>query len=130
MKMKFYQCTVCGQIVVVVKDTKVPLVCCGREMSELIPGSIDASHEKHVPVISADGDSVRVTIGSEPHPMGKEHFIEWIMLETNCGCQQKVLKPGDDPKTCFRICDEENVRAAYTYCNLHGLWKTELPCAR
>lgn len=123
MEMKFYRCAVCGQIIGIVKETGVPLICCGEEMEELIPGSIDASHEKHVPVLEIDGDTVTVTIGSVPHPMTGEHFIEWISLETRCGNQRKALKPGDKPQACFRLCEGDQVKRAYAYCNLHGLWK-------
>lgn len=125
MEMKFYQCSVCGQIVAIVKETGVPLVCCGEDMEEMIPGSVDASREKHVPVIEVDGDKVTVTVGSAPHPMTKEHSIEWIALETMCGNQRKVLKPGEEPKACFRLCKGDTVLNAYAYCSLHGLWKAE-----
>ncbi len=125
MEMKFYRCSLCGQMIAIVKDTDVPVVCCGMDMEELIPGSVDASHEKHVPVIKVDGDLVTVTVGSDPHPMSDKHFIEWISLQTKCGNQRKELKPGDAPAVCFRLCEGDEVKAAYAYCNLHGLWKAE-----
>ena len=125
MEMKFYVCEICGQIVAIGNETGVPLVCCGEEMKELIPGSIDASHEKHVPVIEREGDTVYVTVGSEPHPMTSGHYIEWIALETKLGNQRKKLKPVSEPRVCFRLCDGDEVIAAYAYCNLHGLWKAE-----
>lgn len=123
MEMKFYQCSICGQIVGIVKETGVPLVCCGEDMEEMIPGSVDAAHEKHVPVIAVDGNHVTVTVGSVPHPMTGAHYIEWIALKTKCGNQRKALKPGSEPKTCFCLCEGDEVVAAYAYCNLHGLWK-------
>lgn len=123
MKMKFMRCAICGQIVGIVKDTGVPLVCCGEAMEELAAGSTDASHEKHVPVIEVDGENVIVSVGSVPHPMIKEHSIEWISLETKFGNQRKELQPDSEPKACFRMCGGDEVRAAYAYCNLHGLWK-------
>ena len=126
MKMKFYRCAVCGQIVAIVEETGVPLICCGEEMEELIPGSVDASHEKHVPVIEVSCDTVTVTVGSALHPMTKEHSIQWVSLQTKCGNQRKALKPGMDPKVCFRICEGDEVKAAFAYCNLHGLWKAEM----
>ncbi len=125
MEMKFYQCALCGQIVAVVKETDVPLVCCGEEMKELVPGSVDTSDEKHVPVIKVNGNEVTVTVGSEPHPMTEKHHIEWIFLRTEQGNQRKELKPGDKPEACFRICDGDKVKAACEYCNQHGLWKAE-----
>ena len=126
MEMKFYQCAICGQIVAIVEGTGVPLVCCGEEMEELIPGSVDASHEKHVPVIKVNGDTVTVSVGSAPHPMTKEHSIQWVSLQTKCGNQRKALRPDAEPKVCFRICEGDEVKAAFAYCNLHGLWKAEM----
>ena len=123
MEMKFYQCTICGQIAAIVKETGVPLVCCGQEMNELIPGSVDASVEKHVPMIEIDGDKIIVTVGSTPHPMTKEHHIEWVSLQSRFGNQRKALKPGMEPKVCFRVCEGDEILAVYAYCNLHGLWK-------
>ena len=125
MDMKFYRCTVCGQIVAIVEGTGVPLVCCGQEMEEMIPGSVDASHEKHVPVIGVNGDLVTVTVGTAPHPMTDAHRIEWVSLQTEYGNQRKELRPGAEPKACFRLCEGDKVKAAWAYCNLHGLWKTD-----
>lgn len=125
MEMKFYVCEVCGQIAAIVDETASPLVCCGEEMKEMIPGSVDASHEKHVPVIEINGDTVYVTVGSDPHPMTAGHSIKWIALQTKCGNQRKALRPGSEPGVCFRLCDGDEVLAAYAYCNLHGLWKAE-----
>lgn len=122
MEMKFYQCAICGQIAAIVKETGVPLVCCGQEMNELIPGSVDASVEKHVPMIENDGDKIFVTVGSTPHPMTKEHHIEWVSLQSRFGNQRKALKPGMEPKVCFRVCEGDEILAVYAYCNLHGLW--------
>lgn len=122
MEMKFYQCAICGQIAAIVKETGVPLVCCGQEMNELIPGSVDASVEKHVPMIENDGDKIIVTVGSTPHPMTKEHHIEWVSLQSRFGNQRKALKPGMEPKVCFRVCEGDEILAVYAYCNLHGLW--------
>ena len=123
MEMKFYKCPVCGQIVAVVKKTGVPVMCCGKPMQEIVPGTTDAAVEKHVPVVEVSGDKVVVTVGSVEHPMLPEHYIEWIALQTTSGNQRKALKPGTEPKACFRICDGDTVEAVYAYCNLHALWK-------
>lgn len=125
MELKFYYCKHCGKIIALVKDTSIPTICCGEIMSELIPSSTDASLEKHVPVIKIDGSLVTVTIGSELHPMTNEHHIEWILLQTTRGLQKKFLHPGDIPKADFVVITGEKVTAAYEYCNLHKLWKTE-----
>ena len=90
---------------------------------ELLPNTTDAAGEKHVPVIEAEGDTVKVTVGSVEHPMLPAHFIQWIVLETESGYQKKVLKPEMKPVAEFKV--TEKVIAAYEYCNLHGLWKAE-----
>lgn len=123
MDMEFYRCKKCGQIIAIVKTTGVPVICCGEPMEKLVPGSVDASLEKHVPVFDVKDNTVHVTVGSIDHPMTKEHFIEWIALQTKFGNQRKVLKPGDEPKACFAMCEGDAIEAVMAYCNLHGLWK-------
>ena len=123
MKQKFFRCSVCGQIVAIVKETGVPVVCCGKPMNEVIAGTTEASVEKHIPVYEVQGNIVRVRVGEVSHPMSPEHYIEWISLQTNKGNQRKVLMPTDEPVACFSICDGEQVEAVYAYCNLHSLWK-------
>ena len=124
MRQRFFICPHCGNIVAMVKDSGVPVVCCGERMTELTPGTADASAEKHVPVYVVEGDMVRVTVGSVPHPMQPEHYIEWVSLQTKAGNQRKALAPGQEPKVCFRLCcDGDEVEAVYAYCNLHRLWR-------
>ena len=124
MKQKFLRCSVCGQIVAMVKQTGAFVMCCGKPMEEIIPGTTDASVEKHVPVYKVENNKVYVTVGSVVHPMSPEHYIEWISLQTNQGNQRKLLKPNDKPEACFSICQGEQVEAVYAYCNLHSLWKS------
>ncbi|MDO4847199.1 MAG: desulfoferrodoxin family protein [Clostridiaceae bacterium] len=121
--MKFYICKHCGNIVAVVKESGAPISCCGEKMNEIIPGTTDAAVEKHVPVIEVNSNIVTVTVGEVVHPMIPEHYIEWIAISTNKGNQRKLLKPGEEPKACFALCEGEQVEAAYAYCNLHSLWK-------
>ncbi len=123
MEMKFYKCSVCGQIVAIVKETGAPLVCCGKPMEEIIPGTTDAAVEKHVPVYEVKDNTVVVTVGAVEHPMLDVHYIEWVSIQTKFGNQRKALKPGDAPKVCFALCEGDEVLAVYAYCNLHGLWK-------
>ena len=123
MAQKFYRCKHCGNIIAVVYTKGVPVSCCGEKMEEIIPGSVDAAVEKHVPVIEQVGNVVNVTVGSVEHPMTEEHLIEWISLETKQGNQRKVLKAGDAPKASFALVEGDEVISAYAYCNLHGLWK-------
>lgn len=122
MNQKFLICEKCGNMVAVVKESGVPVMCCGQKMTELVPGAVDASVEKHVPEFTVNGNKVEVVVGSVIHPMSEEHFIEWISLQTKFGNQRKQLKPGQEPKVCFTICDGDEVEAVYAYCNLHGLW--------
>ena len=123
MEMKFYRCSHCGQIIAIVKKTGVPVICCGEPMKEIVPGTVDASLEKHVPVFEVKGGKVFVTVGAVPHPMLPEHYIEWVSIQTKLGNQRKELKPGDEPKVCFSICEDDEVLAVYAYCNLQSLWK-------
>lgn len=119
---RFFVCEHCGNLVGVIHDAGVPMMCCGQKMTELVPGSTDAAQEKHVPVIKVDGDKVTVSVGSAAHPMAPEHFIEWVYLQTEKGGQRKALVPGAAPEAVFALTDDKPV-AAYAYCNLHGLWK-------
>lgn len=123
MKQRFFVCEHCGNMIAMVKDAGVPIMCCGQKMTELIPGTTDAAVEKHVPVYTVEGGKVLVTVGAVEHPMAEEHYIEWISLQTKSGNQRKQLAPGDAPKACFAICEGDEVEAVYAYCNLHGLWK-------
>ena len=123
MEQKFYKCAHCGKIIAVVKETGVPVMCCGQKMDELVPNTTDAAQEKHVPVVTREGNTITVTVGSVEHPMLPEHYIQWIVLETENGFRIAELKPGDKPQVKFF--ENEKVIAVYEYCNLHGLWKTE-----
>lgn len=122
MEMKFYRCRICGKIVAMVNETPVPTICCGEAMQLLVPGTTDAAQEKHVPVVTKEGNKVTVKIGSVEHPMTPEHYIQWIALQTKNGNQRKILKPGDKPEAVFALMDDDEIVAVYEYCNLHSLW--------
>jgi superoxide reductase len=121
--MKFYQCSHCKNIITYVDNKGVPVMCCGEKMQELVPGTVDAALEKHVPVVEKDGNKVSVKVGSVTHPMLEEHYIVFIAIETKNGSQIKYLKPGEEPAAEFVLADGDEFVAAYEYCNLHGLWK-------
>ena len=123
--MEFYICEHCGNIIGMVKDSGVPVMCCGQKMTKMIPGTSDGAFEKHVPVYTVKDNIVSVTVGSVEHPMLDAHYIEWIAVETAKGAQRKKLKPGDAPKAEFALTADDSVVAVYEYCNLHGLWKSE-----
>ena len=122
---KFYMCEHCGNIVGMIHDSGVNPVCCGQKMTHLEAGVVEASREKHIPVATVEGNTVRVTVGSVAHPMTEEHSIEWVYLQTDRGGQRKNLLPGEAPELTFALADEKPV-AVYAYCNLHGLWKAEI----
>ena len=124
MATKFYKCNHCGNVIEKVVDSKVPVVCCGEKMVELIPNTVDASNEKHVPVVTRlDDCRIKVEVGSVPHPMTPEHHITFVYVETENGGIRINLK--DKPEAVVCVCTEKPI-AVYEYCNLHGLWKTEL----
>ena len=124
MATKFYKCNHCGNVIVKVVDVGVPVVCCGQKMEELLPNTVDASGEKHVPVVTMlEENRLKVEVGSVAHPMLPEHHISFIYVETENGGIQVNLK--DKPEAVVAL-GEEKAIAVYEYCNLHGLWKTEL----
>ncbi|MFH1221663.1 MAG: desulfoferrodoxin [Candidatus Micrarchaeota archaeon] len=123
-KSEVYKCNVCGNIVTVLHSAVGTLVCCNQPMQLQKENTVDASLEKHVPVIEAAKGSVKVKVGSIPHPMETAHYIEWIELvlkdET---VLRKFLKPGDKPEAVFKVAGD--VTYAREYCNLHGLWRSQ-----
>lgn len=124
-KTRFYICRHCGNLVGMIHDAGVPLVCCGTKMEALVPNTVEASGEKHVPVAKLEGDVLTVNVGSVDHPMLDEHYIEWVYVQTERGGQRKAFKPGDAPNVSFALGGDKPL-AVYAYCNLHGLWMTEL----
>ena len=132
MATKFYRCRHCGNVIHKVVDSKVPVVCCGEKMEELIPNTVDASNEKHVPYVTdtiecdCEGQcerTLKVQVGSVHHPMTPEHHIAFIYVETKHGGMRFDLI--DRPEAIFCACTDTPV-AVYEYCNIHGLWKTDL----
>ncbi|MEG1381965.1 MAG: desulfoferrodoxin family protein [Ruthenibacterium sp.] len=122
---KFFICKHCGNMVGMIDNKGVPLICCGEPMEELVPNTVEASHEKHIPVVTEGHHSITVTIGSVEHPMTEEHHIVFIYVESEHGGQRKNLNVGEKPVATFGFIDDKPV-AVYAYCNIHGLWKTEL----
>ena len=122
---KFFRCRRCGNMVGLINDGGVPMICCGEKMIELEPNTVEASTEKHLPEVTASGNSINVQIGSVPHPMEEGHHIAFVYVETERGGQRKFLKIGEEPKASFVFTEDKPV-AVYAYCNLHGLWKTEI----
>ncbi len=122
---RFYICETCGNIVGMIHSSGAPLSCCGKKMTKLEAGTVEASREKHIPVVEVEGNTVKVNVGSVAHPMTEEHSITWVYLQTDRGGQRKCLSAGTEPVVSFSLNDEKPV-AVYAYCNLHGLWKSEI----
>ena len=122
---KFYYCRRCGNMVGFIHKSDVPMICCGERLLELVPNKVEASTEKHLPAVTVSGGNIEVQIGSTLHPMEKEHHIVFVYVETERGGQRKNLNVGEDAKLTFCFSDDKPV-AVYAYCNLHGLWKTEI----
>ena len=122
---KFYICPHCGNLVEMVNDAGVKPFCCGQKMTELVPNTVEASGEKHIPAVTVADGVVSVNVGSVDHPMVDEHFFEWVYVKTEKGSQRKYLKPGEAPNVTFHLGDDK-AGAVYAYCNLHGLWKADV----
>ena len=126
MATKFYLCTICGNVIIKFIDSGVNVVCCGKQMQELVPSTEDSAREKHLPVVKFEKNgTIRVKVGSLPHPMTPGHHISFIYLETEHGGQVKYLMPDEEPEAVFHNCTDKPV-AVYEYCNIHGLWKTDI----
>lgn len=123
---QIYKCNICGNIVEVLHDGGGELVCCGQVMQRIKDNFEDQGQEKHLPVIEVltDNSGVKVKIGEVEHPMLSEHYIEWIEIITDDNKRmKKFLNPGDKPEAEFQA--KIKVISARSYCNIHGLWKTE-----
>ncbi|HSA06501.1 MAG TPA: desulfoferrodoxin [Candidatus Gastranaerophilales bacterium] len=118
-----YKCELCGNIVEVLNGKTGALVCCGQNMKLMREGVVDASLEKHVPVIEITPNGIKVSVGSIEHPMLQEHYIEWIEVIADNKICRKYLNPGEKPEAEFPV-KAENITVR-EYCNLHGLWKGE-----
>ena len=121
-RLQIYKCEVCGNVVEVLHEGAGELVCCNQPMKLMKENSVDAAQEKHVPVIEKTEEGIKVKVGSIPHPMVEEHYIEWIELIADGQAYRRFLKPGDTPEAVFKI-EAQNI-SAREYCNLHGLWKS------
>jgi len=120
--LEVYRCAICGNVVEVLHTGVGRLVCCGQPMSLLAENTVEASREKHLPVIEAVPGGVRVKVGSVPHPMEEKHYIEWIELLADGKAWRQFLRPGQAPEAVFKVEGAKEL-AARALCNLHGLWK-------
>lgn len=119
-RLQVYKCGVCGDMVEVLHAAGGTLSCCGQPMTLLVENTVDASKEKHVPVVERTAEGLKVKVGSVAHPMEEKHYIEWIEVVDGGRTCRVYLKPGDAPEALFK---GASGGAAREYCNLHGLWK-------
>ena len=125
-KLNLYKCEICGNIVEVVIDGAGSLVCCGQDMTLLKSKSTDGALEKHVPIIENMGTSHVVKVGSTPHPMAKEHYIQFIEIVSKDKryIKRKYLNPDEEPEMVIK-CMQDSTFKAREYCNIHGLYSSE-----
>lgn len=126
MEEKFFFCDTCGNLLIAAIASGVTPDCCGHEMTQLEPNTSDGAHEKHVPVVTYNSrHSLKVSIGSAPHPMTLAHNIQFVCLETTSDFVVRFLTPETPPEVCIRF--NGKPIAVYAYCNLHGLWRADVP---
>ena len=120
-KLQIYKCAVCGNVIEVLHGGDGELVCCDQPMEKLDEKTADAATEKHVPVIEKIDGGYKVKVGSVPHPMLEEHYIEWIELLADGKAYRQFLNSGDEPEAVLNV--DANDVSAREHCNVHGLWK-------
>ena len=123
MKVQFFICNHCGNIIAMIIDRGIPIKCCGENMQEITAESSEGAQEKHIPIYHIDGETVTVSVGEVAHPMTPEHYINWVCIETEEGFQLKNLTPDMSPKVSFSLTKDDKVKSVYAFCNLHSLWK-------
>lgn len=123
----FFQCKEHGSIVTLLTGTQEQVLSCAGDKFHVMDSTMaEGAGEKHLPVVEKDGSTVTVKVGSVAHPMTEEHSIDWVYLETTNGGQFKKLSPSGQPEAVFALAPGEEAVAAYSYCNLHGFWKTQI----
>jgi len=121
---EIYSCPACGAIVEVINEGHGSPSCCGQEMHLNVPNTVEASQEKHLPVIEVTAEGILVKVGSVNHPMEEKHYITWIEVIADGRVYRQQLKPGSTPEAFFPIKAEHLI--AREYCNLHGIWQTQI----
>lgn len=124
-KLRFFKCNHCGNVVIKLVDKNVSIFCCNEKMEEIFANTTEAATEKHLPVVSLKDGLVSVKVGEVSHPMQEEHYINFVVVETEKGYIIETLSPNELPETTVYV-GNKKVVAVYEYCNLHGLWKTEM----
>lgn len=122
----FYRCDICGNLVEKIEDSGVLMVCCGQNMTLLRANSSDGASEKHLPVEKIDNNNLNIKISSVPHPMTEEHHINWVVIAYKNTTKRVNLKINQDPEINTLIDENDSNITIYSYCNIHGLWATEI----
>ena len=120
----FYQCNDCNSVLLEMNGTISQN--CDHGLSALEADTLDGATEKHVPIVEFKDNLMTVEVGEIPHPMTVDHSILWIYVQTRSGGAFVRLAPEDQPKARFKI-NSIDVVGVYAYCDIHGLWKAELP---
>lgn len=123
---KFYECKECNTIIEEIAGNNNEISCNGNPLKCISPNTSDGASEKHLPIVEQNGNQITVKVGSVFHPMTESHSIEWVYLQTKKGCQRINLNYSDEPSCTFLVPESDTAIAVYSYCNLHGLWKTTL----
>lgn len=124
--MKFYHCPYCGNLIEMIVDSKQIPVCCQHPMTELIANSQEAAWEKHIPIVKEQDGHTMIRVSDVLHPMVKEHYIVWIVIETTKTVIRRNLLPDQSPMMQLALSADERILNVYAYCNLHGLWKANI----
>lgn len=125
MEERFYFCDSCGNLMIAAIASGIIPYCCGKEMTLLTANTTDGNMDKHVPVVTfCANHCMRISIGAQHHPMTREHNIRFIYLETDIGGIIHYLQEDDSPEVLIRY-DGKPTRI-FAYCNIHGLWGTDL----
>lgn len=120
--LQVYKCEICGNTVEMVHGAAGEMVCCGKPMTFIEEKTADWKNEKHVPIFADSTTGIKVIVGSTPHPMTEEHYIEWIEVLNGDYVNRKHLKPGDKAEAEFYVPKQSGL-VLRSYCNIHGLWK-------
>ncbi len=126
MKDEFMLCGECKSVLQKLPGEVLYVADAGKGLETLQAGVVEASKEKHIPVVHVNDSQVIVEVGSVAHPMVSEHYILWIMLRTDKGFMYRILTPGEPAAAVFDIQPDEKPLRAYEMCNVHGLWKKEI----
>ena len=120
MELKFKKCLKCGALINVFEDSKTDFICCSEKMVDVKPNTLEASFEKHIPNYEIKDLEIEVFVN---YVMDNDHYIEWIMYQTDKESIKITFKPGDTLKVKFKY---QKKALLYSYCNKHGLWMKEV----